>query len=476
MTDKNSHSVLITESNPSLADLDLSWATAEFSAVDGIGPMQALHEAGDSVVAVAKMEDGLFKLTGSGVMVGPGLLLTATHVLDEFSRDGGGPVFLTFLPNAARAWLPYERSTATGQSEFEGRGRKVSDLSLVSCTLNSFEHKNHPIMLAPIRVALPLVGERIWAFGFRHQAIKDGAVSATPYVSSGLVTAVFPHGRGEWMPAPCIEANMETFGGMSGGAVVNSDGDLIGIVSSSLDGGPSYITLIWDALRLSIKGTIPKLTEYGDINLFKAKALGVVKIKGRVARRPWGDVVFTMKEEEASLLFSSVDPSSIQELAFSRDALDDFLEEHGPELESMALQSALDSLRSLSLPEMRKFLEVSGAPSECLESIERFNVEDLDGIEDFEVISTEIVDGSRFHIECYFDISAVIWTVEVSKSSYELDKGRFDQCFMSLHVEDGLVSMEKIQRCYFKMDIIFDKANEEFSDDRITWFGVRRPK
>ncbi|WP_142916619.1 trypsin-like peptidase domain-containing protein, partial [Klebsiella pneumoniae] len=68
-------------------------------------------------------------------------------------------------------------------------------------------------------------------------------------VSSGLVTAAFPQGRGERMPAPCIEVEMDTMGGMSGGPVVDSDGNVIGVVSSSFDGGPSYVTLIWDALN-----------------------------------------------------------------------------------------------------------------------------------------------------------------------------------------------------------------------------------
>jgi hypothetical protein len=51
---------------------------------DGIGPMGSLHEAGDSLVAVAQFGDDGITILDSGVMVGPGLVLTATHVLDEF--------------------------------------------------------------------------------------------------------------------------------------------------------------------------------------------------------------------------------------------------------------------------------------------------------------------------------------------------------------------------------------------------------
>jgi hypothetical protein len=55
------------------------------------------------MVAVAGwLEDGLVIL-GSGVMVRPGLILTATHIMGAFPPYGRGPIFVTFLPSAARA-------------------------------------------------------------------------------------------------------------------------------------------------------------------------------------------------------------------------------------------------------------------------------------------------------------------------------------------------------------------------------------
>ena len=87
----NTYSVLITAANLKLASLKKSWVTAAFTAEDGMGPMDSLHQAGDSIVAIATMTaEGLMAI-GSGVMVGPGLMLCTTHVLDEFSKDGEGP-------------------------------------------------------------------------------------------------------------------------------------------------------------------------------------------------------------------------------------------------------------------------------------------------------------------------------------------------------------------------------------------------
>lgn len=302
------HMVQITADNPKLAGLKKSWATAVFSPEYGIGPMGSLHQAGDSLVAVATMTEEGFMAVGSGVMIGPGLMLTASHVLDEFPQEGAGPVCLTFLPGAARAWLPKGRTTATGPSEFDPDRRKVSDLTLMSCGLNSEACEDFALMLAPVQLALPLIGERLWAFGFRHGAILDGAALVTPLVTSGLVTGCYPQGRGDRMPSICIEVDMDTKGGMSGGPVVNDEGWLVGIVSSSIDGGPTYVTLIWDAIRLSVSGAPADLWPNGEGDLLVGRDSGLVKLKGDVARDSDGNVTITMSTAEMEQLAKFSDP------------------------------------------------------------------------------------------------------------------------------------------------------------------------
>ncbi|MBK9573094.1 MAG: hypothetical protein IPO43_10360 [Rhodoferax sp.] len=91
------HQALVTNANDDLWKLERSWQTAKFSPDDGIGPMDSLHQAGDSLVAVIRSTDEGFEPIGSGVMIGPGLLLTATHVLKEIAATGSSPLFMTFL-------------------------------------------------------------------------------------------------------------------------------------------------------------------------------------------------------------------------------------------------------------------------------------------------------------------------------------------------------------------------------------------
>ena len=304
------HSVLITEDNPRLAALQRSWVTAVFTPEDGIGPMPSLHQAGDSIVAVAEITDEGVKALGSGVMIGPGLMLCASHVLDEFAQDGSGPVCLTFLPGRARAWLPQGRVTATGPSAFDPKRRRVSDLTLMTCSLNSEAHEQFPLTLAPIKLALPLIGERLWAFGYRHGDIVDGAGLLTPLVSSGLMTGCFPQGRGERLPSPCIEVAMDTIGGMSGGPVVNNEGWLVGIVSSSFDGGPSYVTLIWDAMRLSVPGAPRSVWPEDVVNPLMGRDLGLVVINGSATRDETGKVVVGLTTPEIEQLAKFSEPTS----------------------------------------------------------------------------------------------------------------------------------------------------------------------
>lgn len=472
-------SVRITDDNPALATLQRSWATAIYSDEDGIGPMGSLHEAGDALVALALIEEAGPIVLGSGVMIGPGLVMAATHVLEEFAARNADPVLLTFVPDGARAWLPRGRSTVTGPSAFGADRRIVSDVSLLSCTLNSEAHLHHPLTLAPLQVALPLVGERLWAFGYRHDALQDAVALITPLVTSGVVTAAFPQGRGERMPSACIEVAMDTKGGMSGGPVVNADGDLVGIVSSSIDGGPSYVTLIWDALRLKVSSRLPSPAR-GDIDLFAAAALGLVKLKGRVRRSKRGEIRMTLSNSEAELMAVSVDPlamvSSRPTSRLLADAqLEDFEERWLPDIETAAADTALAHLEKLALPSLHCFLAASDVPAACLAPIRAFTVEDFEGLEDLDLQSVWEEDGT-VAIAVAFDLLSVVWTVQVPAADYLAMAGDYDAHFINIAVDGPTASMELVQRCHFEAELTLDHEAAQIIQGSITFSGVIRPK
>ncbi|MEO6217042.1 MAG: serine protease [Sphingomonas sp.] len=477
MAIRENHAIEVTKNNPALGGLALSWQTAEYSAEDGLGPMGSLHEAGDSLVAVARLEEGGdVTILGSGVMVGPGLLLTATHVLDEFPICGPGPIFLTFLPDGCRAWLPRDQMTVTKPSQFDERRKVKSDITLVSCTLNSEAHAGAPLMLAPMEVALPLVGDRLWAMGFRHQGMDGRSALITPFVSSGLVTAAFPHGRGERMASPCFEVDMDTLGGMSGGPVFNADGRLVGIVSSSLEGGPSHITLIWEAIRFRVAGATPKLRANKTVSLLGAQALGLAKLKGHIERDPFGDVTLKLSEDEGALFAASIAPMACEAAkprVLDESQLEAFLDSWGTDLEDAALEGAIQALGRVSVEKARELLADDNMPREYLDAIEGFWVEDFDGVEDLTVTGSEAIDEDSFCLDYYFDVGALIWTVEMDEAFARDNAEGLAEHFYNSRSEHGIAVMEAYQRRYFRGSAIFHRDAEAFTDAAITLSALK---
>jgi len=469
------HVVEITSANPALADLKLSWNTAVFSEEDGLASLDALHTAGDAMVALARLDDEGATVLGSGVMVAPGLILTATHVLDEFPHTGGGPVCLTFLPDGARAWLPIDVMTLAGPSQFDDSRKVTSEMALVSCTLNSDALANAPLTLAPMKVALPLLGDRLWAVGFRHQKIEDEAAYITPLVSSGLVTAAYPDGRGERMASPCFEVAMESVGGMSGGAVMDANGYLVGIVSSSFDGGPSYVTLIWEALRLRVKGAIPVLQRNPTISLMGANALRQAKLEGSVERDPWGQVSLRLSDAESDLLKSSVPASSFDDAKprLTEEELEAFEEAWCPTLEEHGRDATVAVLNRFSVERCREFLATPDTPPHCLKAIESFRVEEFEGVEDLTIASTVVVENGEVEIDFWFEMQHLIWTVTVPREAYQRHKADFDAHFVNPTEIDGSIEMDLVQRGYFRAETTFHPIAETFSDPVVTSSAMR---
>nr|WP_289624924.1 serine protease [Sinorhizobium sp. 7-81] len=408
-------------------------------------------------------------------MVAPGILLTATHVLDEFAREGHGPVFFTFLPGKARAWLPHDVVTVSGKDKFDDTRKIASDLSLVGVTLNSDAHEDFPLNLAAMQVALPLLGERLWAIGFRHHHIENGAARVTPMVSSGLVTAVFPSGRGNFLASPCVEVNMDTLGGMSGGAVVNSEGRVVGIVSTSFEGGPSYITLIWEALRLDVAGAVPELRTRQKVSLQFAASKGLAQLFGTVEAKPWGDVVFSFSGKESELFANSLSGEAAEDMRrrLVRDDIDTFLDEFGQEMAATAEDAAIELLEGLSLHKLRELLAVSDISPELLDPIDSFTVEDFEGVEDPEIISAEKDGPDTLRIDLFFSLHCIIWTVTMPQERFRAREEEYSRHFMNIDITQGIVSLELVQRIYFRAMLGFDSELKEFTETVFQTAAVR---
>lgn len=481
-SDDQTYSARIVDTNPKIAKLALSWRTPQYSAEDGLGPMGSMHEAGSSLVAISKEAPAGNTVIGSGVMVARGLLLTATHVLDEFKGSGVGPVCMSFLPSGPRVWLPYASTTVSRQSKYDPNHSVASDISLVSCTLNSDAILQEPLMLTPMRIALPLIGQRLWAFGFRHQTISHNIPLVTPFVSSGRVSGVFPYGRGERMPSPCIEVDMDTLGGMSGGPVVNDQGEVIGIVSSSWEGGPSYVTLIWDALMATVSTPEGLFEQFEKISLMGASNLRAARVLGEVQNKPWGDVIIKLSKDEGDLFEQSKtqsvndEPLPKDQRRLSSAKVEDFEERYDGKLEEFVEQAAEAELLALPLETCLSFLKAYDVPARLLDSFTQVTAEVWEGLEDFEIISICDEGNGLLKLRCYFHFRAVAWTASMPQRAYDTFDKSFSDRFMLVQGNADTVDLELIQRCVFQAEIDFKVATEEFSSFNLIWLGVRHRK
>ena len=142
-----------------------------------------------------------------------------------------------------------------------------------------------------ITTRAPRNGEALHIFGVRCDDIKrdDDGVSfeARLLGSKGAVTGVYPN-RHQYplVPYPCIELLCDSLGGMSGGAVLDDAGFLLGIISRGMspDGGkgPTFAAWLVPSLTRSIEISWPPGVYNGPVTPMKMNPV-MIAIEGRDA-------------------------------------------------------------------------------------------------------------------------------------------------------------------------------------------------
>jgi Trypsin-like peptidase domain len=219
----------------------------------------------DGAIVMVGVTDGeTYLIEGSGVMVAPGLVLSATHVLRHHADAIAArtlSVYCVGVRSGGRADL-----WAVHQSLRYAEDH--SDIMFLGVELNSEISDDWYAPCLPISTRAPEKGESLTIVGYRFdrdeaeplpiingvRAVGRGDL----YIAAGEVeTIYYPHRDRLLAPFPAIEIKCGSLGSMSGGAVIDQGGALVGILSRGWgdDGPPSTAAWIIHAFMFDV--TLP---------------------------------------------------------------------------------------------------------------------------------------------------------------------------------------------------------------------------
>jgi hypothetical protein len=188
-----------------------------------------------SLLAVGFKYGDAVVVTGTAVMIGMGLALSARHVFDDhleaLEKGAAVPVCFGVRPDgAADIWQVYALS-------WDDKG--AGDLQLLCLRLVSDLPADRHFRTLRLTTRIPPPGETLTVVGYRFdepasaQSVEDPAVLAGHmYVSKGSAAEWrYPIHDLVLAPYPTIEVLSGSLGGMSGGAVFDVNGHVVGITS-----------------------------------------------------------------------------------------------------------------------------------------------------------------------------------------------------------------------------------------------------
>jgi hypothetical protein len=216
-----------------------------------------------ALVGIGVSDGTTFTISGSGVMVAPGLVLTTTHVLQEHLDALESKTLSLWCVGprlSGRADLWALRTLRYPETE--------SDIAFLGVDPYSEIPDDWELTCLPLSTRAPQKDETLTVVGFRFD--DAGAIDDLPpvdgiqivsrgqlYAAAGRTAAVYYQYRDQVMaPFPIIEVACGSLGGMSGGAVLDRNGAVVGILSTGLshdDGrGPSNAAWIIHALMFTV--------------------------------------------------------------------------------------------------------------------------------------------------------------------------------------------------------------------------------
>jgi len=261
---------------------EIHFRNLDFAGSDGNSLPQAIKnpEVFDgSILALGIRNENRSQIIGSAVIIGPGLAVSATHnIQDALERLSSGLDALFMIGTRGSVLDIWTASSISYAPE--------NDVTLISLKRESAMPEGNLFTKHRIRAEPPSVGEMLNIVGYRvekpvEHKIQDGipmeaSFSGNMYAARGTTEAFFPNLRDSVMLSfPCFQMACGALGGMSGGAVLDEQGRLLGIIASGFslhqEDGFSYASWLIAGLNREVTvswppNLIPPNSHFMDID------------------------------------------------------------------------------------------------------------------------------------------------------------------------------------------------------------------
>ncbi|WP_175633764.1 S1 family peptidase [Pedobacter ghigonis] len=447
-------------------DRETRWVAIELPAEDNFGELELWAFQG-IIVSIGYMDDEKQRIIGSGVMVAPGICLTATHVMDVM-RNKNALVYSFPCKNSMRIWRPQdfqaEQRVTAEIMPFQRATPRYIDVGILSISPFSIFNDNSDYVFVPLEVSIPKIGERLWAAGYR-EIENDGVPTLSFFYTSGIVTEQYLEGRGTFINGPCVEVAMETLGGMSGGPVFNNRGRVIGIISSSLDGpkGPTYVSMIWTTLMSTVMAPWPE-------NLWPANVAGMqvpidngIKLSGSGRLDSAGAYKVKFPEQDSESMLSIFITAGI-DVPIENYDMEDFAYENFEEYltgEGLKYLSTVD----------KDIFDRALIQTEYTEIIKLFSCCDatlLEGIEDLNIQSVKVLDDGNIGVDALYNLRIVFMRLKIPRQQFEAHKnhicsleGMHDQV-----IDEDYVYYDHYTRPFFRVNFSYSIESRKCKEVR----------